>query len=444
MSPSHRPSLRALVAAGAVALATTILLVSPVFAHGGGSSGPTYKATVAPTNLAAGTTSASTITLTQLVGGDWSHDKELGSVRITPPAGFTLTGATAIRGSYPIPVNVAGNTATVNNLDLEHAGQTANVTLAATIACGVAGPRTWTVVGHSTYNFDAYGASTRVQDPSSTLTANVAGCSLAFTAQPSTAQILKVITSVAATPAGPPVKVQLRDGNGAPASQAGIAVNIAIEPGTGTAGAILAGTTNANAGLTGAAAFAPTIDRPGHDYRFLASAGAGIASATSTPFDTGALATPCVGACTGTISQGTTTATVAATSNGGALWMSLGLDDVDCNNAVNHNYVATSAPVTFNVTPATGRTTVTMKVAKASVTKLWFKYEVCFSSPNSSFVNKYGATIPAGQAGILPSCFGHECDHPTGGPCVLFKWLDLKGNVYVKFSVPAGDPRGKI
>jgi hypothetical protein len=133
---------------------------------------------------------------------------------------------------------------------------------------------------------------------------------------------------------------------------------------------------------------------------------------------------------------------VAATSNGGALWLSMGLDDVDCNNAVNHNYVTTSAPVTFNVTPTTGRTTITMKLAKASVTKLWFKYEVCFSSPNSSFVNKYGATIAAGQAGILPLCV--DCDHPTGGPCVLLKWFDLHGNVYVKFSVPAGDPRGKI
>ena len=110
MSPSRRPSLRALISAGAVALATAILLVNPVLAHGGGSSGPTYKATVAPTALAAGTTTASsTITLTQLVGGDWSHGKELGSVRIAPPAGFTLTGATAVRGSYPIPVIVAGN-----------------------------------------------------------------------------------------------------------------------------------------------------------------------------------------------------------------------------------------------------------------------------------------------------------------------------------------------
>ena len=92
--------------------------------------------------------------------------------------------------------------------------------------------------------------------------------------------------------------------------------------------------------------------------------------------------------------------------------LSLGLDNVDCNNAVNRNYVATSETVTFDVTPATGRTTVTMKIAAASVTKLWFKYEVCFSSPNSTFVNKYGATIPAGQAGILPSCL-FDCERPS-------------------------------
>ena len=99
--------------------------------------------------------------------------------------------------------------------------------------------------------------------------------------------------------------------------------------------------------------------------------------------------------------KGTTSATVNSNSNGGVLSASLGLDNVDCNNAVNRNYVATSETVTFDVTQATGRTLVTMKVAAASVTKLWFKYEVCFSSPNSTFVNKYGATIPAGQAGIL-------------------------------------------
>ena len=80
--------------------------------------------------------------------------------------------------------------------------------------------------------------------------------------------------------------------------------------------------------------------------------------------------------------------------------------------------------------------------AAASVDRPFFKYEVCFSSPNSTFKNKYGRTIAAGDAGILPMCV--NCLKPSGGPCVLLKWFDKDGNVYVKFSVPAGDPRGKI
>ncbi len=442
MSSSRPPTVRAALAAAAVALTTSLFLGAPVLATGGGTSAPTYKAVVAPVGPAAGTTATSTITLTQLVADQGSLGKELGSVRITAPAGLTLTGATAARGSTALPVTLASNTATVNNLDLEQAGQTATVTVEAAIPCGVSGARTWTVVGRSTYTFDASGAKTRVQDPSSALTATVAACSLAFATQPATAQVDKVITSVAADPAGAPVKVQLRDGNGDPEPQADLAIALAIEAGSGAAGAVLAGITSAGTGSSGAAAFAPTIDRPGHEYRLRATAGPGISAATSAAFDVGSVAVACSGACSGTASQGGTTATVSATSNGGALWMSMGLDDVDCNNAINRNYVTTSAPVTFNVTSGTGRTTITMKLAKSSVTKAWFKYEVCFSSPNSSFVNKYGATIAAGQAGVLPSCF--DCDHPTGGPCVLLKWFDLKGNVYVKFSVPAGDPRGKI
>ena len=109
---------------------------------------------------------------------------------------------------------------------------------------------------------------------------------------------------------------------------------------------------------------------------------------------------------------------------------------------MNQFYVSTSEVASFSVTPATTRTLVTMKLAAASVTKPFFKYEVCFSSPGSTFTNKYGAVIPAGQAGILPWCL--NCLNPTGGPCVVLKWFDLYGNVYVKFSVPQNDPKGRI
>ena len=63
---SRAPALTVALAAVAAAIA----LVSPVVAQGGGSSGPTYRVAVAPTALAAGTSTTSTFTLTQLVGDD--------------------------------------------------------------------------------------------------------------------------------------------------------------------------------------------------------------------------------------------------------------------------------------------------------------------------------------------------------------------------------------
>jgi hypothetical protein len=442
MRPSGHPPRRSAIVAGLAAVALVLGLIGPVLGHGGGSSGPTYRADVAPTGVAAGTGSTSTVTLTQLVEDDSYGNKELGSVRITPPAGFSISGASAARGATVLPVSIASGAVTVNNVDLHHAGQTATVSVQATIPCGTAGSAVWTVVAHSTDLYSNSHAKVRTQDPASALTSQVAPCSLGFAAQPAAAGTGQTITSVAADPSGSPVKVQLRDGNGAPAAQPGVTIDLAITPGSGTSGAVLGGTVSAATGTSGLASFAPTVDRAGHDYRLDASAGPGIAPATSSAFDVSDVAKVCSGACSGSDTQGDTTATVSATSNGGVLAMSLGLDEVDCNNAVNKYYVATSQTVSFSVTPATGRTTITIKLAAASVDRPFLKYEVCFSSPNSTFVNKYGKTIPAGDAGILPWCL--NCLHPTGGPCVLLKWFDRDGNVYVKFSVPSGDPRGKI
>ena len=191
------------------------------------------------------------------------------------------------------------------------------------------------------------------------------------------------------------------------------------------------------------AAFGPKIKPAGHDYQFDATAGPGIAPATSTRFDISDVAVACSGSLLRLDQLGRHDRDGERQLQRRALVSPWVLDDADCNNAVNRNYVATSQTVSFDVTTGTGRTTIVMKLAAASVTKLFFKYEVCFKSPNSSFTNKYGAAIAAGQAGLLPLCLDH-CDQPTGGPCVLFKWFDRYGNVYVKFSVPSGDPRAKM
>jgi hypothetical protein len=414
-------------------------MAAPVGATG---SSATYKAVVAPATAAAGTTVSSTVTLTQLV---YSDDRKLGSARITPPAGFAITAASAVRGSTNLPVTIASGAVTVNDIDLKHAGKTAVVTIQTAIACGVIGTKTWAVEAHSTSSYTSSYAKVLVRSSSSQLTTNVAGCSLAFAAgrQPSAAEPGQTITSVAGDPAGLAIAVQLLNGNGGPAGQAGVGLSLAIVAGTGTAGAILGGITAAATNAAGLAVFAPTIDRAGHDYQLRASAGSGISPATSVEFDVDEVVQACSGACSGTAQGGDTTATVSATSNGGLLTMSLGLDPApDCNNAANDFYVGSSEVLTFSVTPATGRTTVVMKLAKASVTKPFFKYEVCFASPDSAFVNKLGVPIAAGQAGILPWC--SNIFHPSGGPCVVLKWFDLHGNVFVKFSVPVGDPRGQI
>ena len=443
MRPSGYRPARVLVVSIVVALAALLSLGEVVLAHGGGGSGgPTYLANVSPTTIAAGTASTSTIALTQLVEEYHDDDRELGSVRITVPAGLTISGASAAKGSTPLAVVIGSGTVSVDRVDLDHAGQTASVTIQTTVACGIAGPLTWGVEAHQTYSFGSSHAKVLLKDPTSQLGSQVLACSLAFASQPAGAGVGDVISTVAGDPSAAPVVVQLRDGNGAPAAQAGITVSLAIASGTGTSGASLGGASSGPSGPTGQVSFAPTIDRSGRGYALDASAGAGIDPATSGAFDIDDVAMVCSGACSGSSQTGDTTATVSATTNGGLLTMSLGLDSIDCNNAVNHYYLSTSEVLSFGVTPSAGRKTVIIELAAASVTKPFFKYEVCFSSPNTSFVNKYGATIAAGDPGILPSC--KNCGKPSGGPCVVARWKDSSGNVFVKFSVPMADPKGRI
>jgi hypothetical protein len=442
MLRSGQRSVRRVVVPGLLGVILSLGIVAPVMGHGGGSS-PTYRAVVAPAAVAAGTDGTSTITLTQLVK-DHDHGKELGSVRISPPAGFVLTSVSAVGGSTALPVSVASGSATVEYIDLDHPGQTAVVTLTARIKCGIAGDGAWTVVAHQTDKYNITNAKVLTQDPSSQLVSHVSACRLAFVVGrgPSDAGVDKTITSSPADPAGPRIQVRLLDGNGDPAHRAGVGVSVAIKPGTGTAGASIGGVTSSTTSPAGLARFAPTINRSGHDYQLLATAGPAIDSVTSGTFDVDDVAKVCSGPCSGTAQLGDTTATVSAKSDGGVLSMSLGLDDIDCNNKRNKYYVSTSEVVSWDVTSALGRTTVTIKLAAASVDKPVSKYEVCFSSANSTFVNKYGKTIAAGDAGILPWCV--NCDKPSGGPCVVRKWSDHAGNVFVRFSVPSGDPRGKI
>ena len=256
-----------------------------------------------------------------------------------------------------------------------------------------------------------------------------------------------VITSTAGDPSGPTIQVQLRDGNGAPASQAGVVGQRRHQVRDGVAGgATIGGTvsdaTDAN-GRGGVSRRRSTW--PATTTSSSPAPGLGIDSG-----DVGRVRyrrrrrRSARGRAPGRLESGDTTATVSATSNGGVLTLSLGLDDVDCNNAVNNYYVATSEAVDLGMSPRppVGRA-ITIKldagVGHQAVPQVRGLLQLADLRLHQQV--RQARSRPA-SAGILPWCM--NCLKPSGGPCVVAKWFDLHGNVYVKFSVPAGDPRGKI
>ncbi len=433
------PRLPRGVMATAAAMLALATIASPVGAGGGGGgSGPAYRADLAPASAPAGASSDLTITITQLSG---SYDKKVHSVRVTAPGGISVTGASATKGSSSLPVTLSGGVVTVNSIPFSASGQTATISLDVEIACGVGGSRTWDVAATKGNDF-ATGGAALPQDTASQLSTSISRCSLAFAEQPADAGRDKVITSVVADPGGTPVKVRLLDGDGHEAAQSGVTISLAIKDGTGDPGATLGGDRSDATNGNGVAAFAPTIDRTATGYRLVASADGIIGSDASSSFDISDVAVVCSGSCSGTSSKGATTASVDASSSGGVLTFSLGTGSVDCNNKANLWYQTSSAPVEWNVTQGTGRATIEIELQRSDVTKPFLLYDVCFSSPTSTFKNKFGRTIQPGDAGLLPLCL--LTIRRSDQACVVAKWIDRDRDVHVRFSVPPGDPRGRI
>lgn len=457
---SVRPTPRRLVVAALGITLLAMLPAAPVAAHGK-SDNPEYLVKVGPVSVAAGTTTTSTVRIKQLVNTHHPY-AVIGSMRVTPPAGFVVTGASARMGTQTVPVTVAGNAVTAENLDLRTKGQRLAFSITSEVRCGTVGATTWRVEAHEAKDFENTSRRIHIRkSPLSALGTSVAGCSLDFLRQPTLAGKDAVISSVSADPSGAAVAVRLIDGNGQPASQSGIPVSIAIAAGTGAAGAALSGATSDTTNANGVASFAARIDKVAFGYRFTADAGAGITGTTSTAFQIAGVAVACTGACTGTQSIGATTASISSTTTG-TLSLSLGLEDVSCDNAINRYYQASSEPLLFDVTEGTGRTVVTVRIDADDVDRWLGRYQVCFSSPVSTFTNKYGAEIGPGEAGILPHCWWTADEHREPGAvrldhdgpppplpvdhqaCLEKRWKDVDGNVFVRFSVPPGDPRAKI
>jgi hypothetical protein len=434
--PKHRSGIAIMVAA----IVLTLAVPGIVRGHWYGPS--TYLAKVTPTSVAAGSTATFEVKLELVSGGS----KGLLSARIVAPVGVSVIGASAQNKWGSVPTQVSADSVTVNGLWLWKVGQSATVTIEAAIACGTAGSVQWDTIGHSTVLFTHPHASTLPRHPGSQLGTDVSGCSLAFVvgSQPADAAVDTNITSEAGNPLGAPVRVQVLDGNGSPSSQSSVPVTLDIADGTGTPGAQLNGSTTESTNTSGVATFSTlSIDQAGFAYRLTSSA-AGLDSTSSAEFDVYGELVQCSGACSATVEEGSTEATVSTTTTaGGTIAASLGVDSLSCDNAANKFYERTSEVLSWEVSGSTSVKKVTFKVDKSAVDKPFWKFQVCFSTPNAAFVNRFGVPIQPDQAGLLPDCdfFGH---HQQGLPCVLWRWRDFHGNVYVKFLLGEEDPKGHV
>ena len=198
--------------------------------------------------------------------------------------------------------------------------------------------------------------------------------------------------------------MRVLDGNGDPAAAPGIIVTLATVPGTGASGADLEGdvedATNNNGVANG---FAPTIGTSERDYQLKATASGLIGSGPSESFDISDVAKICSGPCSGQTSKGTTSTSISLTSDGGVLTLSLGLDDLDCNDAPNHYYTSTLEPVSWDITSASGRVEVTIRLDSADVNRPYNLYDVCFSSLSTGFRNRYNEKIGPDRRGCSRS-----------------------------------------
>jgi hypothetical protein len=172
-----------------------------------------------------------------------------------------------------------------------------------------------------------------------------------------------------------------------------------------------------------------------HQLRALANDGASLNSghiADSGPSATFAVidAEACGSECADADEQGNTRVRVTS-GDGDHVLLAVGGAAVDCGG-----YDEESQSVTFLVTNTSQLTTVRMTLSdpgKGAANK----YQVCFSSPTSTFTSRTGDKVGLGEAGLLKDCVDVN---PAKVPCVVDRFKE-NGNVVVIFTAPPGDPR---
>jgi hypothetical protein len=401
------------------------------------SSGKCYLTAVAPQSVAAGVSQAFTVTVT-----NEATTQTLGSVQVTAPSGFVVTGAAGGTASH-----TAGS-ALFLNLGLSNS-QSATLTVDATAPCSGSSSG-WGVEAKQSNQFNGSG-NDFVLDPASSLAATVSGsCSLKFVNQPNgTAVGMPITTKVGGT--GSPVSVEVLDGNGNLLTSSTVPVTVAIgaNPGSGT----LSGTTTVSA--SGGVAGFPglSINQTGSGYTLGATSPGITPAPPSSFFDIWGSLQSCSGQqCSGSSSSKTTSGTVTTSSAGSGQFLGVGLGGV--SYACGGSYQPLSDPLSFDVLSQSGVAsssalfTVTLELSKQVVQSSGHPgastWQICFGSdvPFTALPGTSGTATIGGvtyYTGLLPGCNNAE----TNAPCVLSQNKDNAGNEIVTF-LGTGDAYGKM
>jgi hypothetical protein len=434
------------IAAASIALVAGGLLTAVVAgasaagASSGGtcvSSGKCYLTTVAPQSVAAGVSQAFTVTVT-----DEATTQTLGSVQVTAPSGFVVSGASGGSASH------TSTSALFLNLNLRP-GQSAPLTVDATAPCS-GGASGWSVEAKQSNQFNGSGNDFAL-DPASSLAAIVSGsCSLAFANQPNgTAVGMPITTKVGGT--GDPVSVEVLDGNGnlLTSSTAAVTVAIGANPGSGA----LAGTSTVDA--SGGVGSFPglSINQTGSGYTLGATSPGITPAPPSSYFNIWGALQSCSGPqCSGSSSSKTTTGTVTTSSATSGEFLGVGLGGVtfSCRGS----YQPVSDPLSFDVLSQSGVAdssalfSVTLKLSKQQVQSSGHPgastWQICFGSdvPFTALPATSGTATIGGvtyYTGLLPDCNNAD----SNAPCVVSRNKDNAGNEIVTF-LGTGDAYGKM
>lgn len=423
------------------AIAAFMALACAVPAHAAAATSDHFSVVVSPSSVPGGAPS----TFTVAISNEAASADRLGAANLTAPAGFRLTSASLPAGA-PGTATVTGGVLQLRGLALVR-GSTLDVTVGADTACAPAA-YAWGVTATNEPNFS--GRAFTLDTTASRLTTTVSvGCTLAFLTEPTDTVVGQAISGAAFTPSGPPVQVEVLDGNGnlSTSSSSPVTVVLAANPGAGA----LSGSTTVGA-VDGVASFSNlSISQPGTGYMLEATSPAAT-SATSTPFNETSAGTTCSPGQAGCgVSASTPTSTLNLTAPAGAgNTLSITVDPgtaLACAGytAQDPNWYAFTASST-----SVGKVVTYTVVPSATDASFAFCLGAPYEFTTSAGTPAPPGILPDGSSGFIGLLA--SCAQGFGGPCVdsVSKTPDPSSptgfDVTQKVNFPAGlpgDPWGR-